>query len=264
MIQAPQKTKGKNKWLTIGITALIVAAVVLLVLYIAKITALNRAMAELDIENPETVIKVMKFGGKNPGIVLDIASQYLAADMPTDCARLCIYAMQYLDADCSRLLQSALRLSGADDRYISQFENADFSLQDFETVTEYGSDSYGVSDGVYSEFLGGYAKAKISAIVPIELYAYADGVFVLDSTDRLIKSISRDGGRVKVEINERAEEFLYFESQLYYIDENGIPHSNGEITLSEGEHAQNLCIEGEKVVCTVFDKDYEALRKITL
>jgi hypothetical protein len=117
---------------------------------------------------------------------------------------------------------------------------------------------------VYAQFLGGYCKAKLSSIMPIELYAYADGVMVLDSADRLVKSISRDGGRVQIEIDEPVDEFLYYESQLYYIDNDGIPHASEKIELREGERAQNLRIEGERVVCTVFDKDLEALRDLVM
>ena len=264
LVQGQIKKATSKKWLIAICIVIALAVITIGALYIIRITSLSRALKSLDIEEQETVVKVMKYGGKSEKIVLDIAQKYKSAKMNTDCARLCIYAIQYLGSESAKpILESALVENGVDEIYVSQFDS-ESELSDFKIQAECGFDGYGIADGIYTEFLGGYAKAKISSVIPIEIFATENGAIFLDSTDLLIKSISRDGSKITVQVTEKANEFVYKDSQIYYIDTNGKPHGIDEITLSDCEYTQNLRVEGDRVVCTVYGADGESIREIDL
>ncbi len=267
MIIIQTEVKRKSAKPFILTTAIIVAILVLALLsvFVIRKSNLNSAIKNLDIDNESTVIRVMKYGGDNKEIVYDIAKKYTDAKMYTDGARLAIYASEYLDAykDFKDLLNECLKNSGASQSYIDGFANK-IKLNDFEITTSFGSDGYGIADGIYTEFLSGYAKAKISSIIPLDIYAFGDGAYFLDSSDRFIKSISKDGCKVEVIVNEKANEFIYYGGQIYYIDSKGQPHGKNPVVLLEGEQTMNLRIEAEKVICTVYDENFESMREITL
>ncbi|MBQ8605650.1 MAG: hypothetical protein IJ408_02840 [Clostridia bacterium] len=256
--------KKKSIKKPIIIISSVVAAIVIIALSVFLIQKgnLDRAIKALDVENEQTVIRVMKYGGKKTDVVLDVAQRYLDAGMNTDASRLCVYALEYLEAGDAgiRMLESA----GATDAYTDQFRSGNIQLSDFEVTTVEGSDGYGISDGIYTSFLGGYATAKLSAIVPIEIYAHKDGAYFLDANDSLIKSISRDGQSIGIIRQEKASEFVYYNSRIYYIDENGIPYGSEAIALSEGEFAMGIFIDGETVKCTVYNTDYEPVRELEI
>lgn len=256
--------KPKRIWPVIVGAVLLTAVLVVLCIIGFKKQSLARALKNLDVEQEASVIRVMKYGSKNKDALLEIANKYLEAEMYTDCARLCMYAVQYQGCDDALpILKTALEKQGADILYISQFDS-EITVSDFEVITENGTDGYGIADGIYTEFLGGYAKAKISSAIPIDIYASKSGAVFLDTSDRFVKSISRDGSKINPETLYRVSEFVYKDSQIYCIDENGQLVGSEKITLGEGETAKNLRIEGEKVMCTVYDKNGESLREMTL
>lgn len=261
------KTKSKTLKITLIVTGSIIGTVLLIwaiILLINKIN-LDAALKNLNIKDEQTVIQVMKYGKDKKEIVKDLALEYKEAGMYRQSARLCLYSLQYLKDDSVKaILKESLTKSGADNLFISQFEKGNFTLSEFTPVTEYQNEGYGVSDGIYVSFLGGYAKAKISSSIALEIYAFKDGAYYLDSTDRMIKKISIDGSRTEVVSYDRAEEFVYFEDEIYYIKTDGTVVCPNPPAFAEGEVAANLRISGGEVVCTVYDKDYNSIRDITL
>ena len=265
------ETKQKNKTavaVVITVAALAVAcAVIFAALFISNKMRLEKAIADLDIEDENSVIALMTLDGDNPETVMTVIDAYCDGERYTDAARLLLYYIQYLyreDSDALHKLTDCYKKSGADDDALRQLITPLFRLSDFETVTQSGDTAYGVSDGIYTTFLGGTAKAKISSVIPLSVAACPSGVYALDSSDNRLKLIYRDGSCVETVHDARMTEFVIFESYLYYIDINGIPHGPNEVDVDEGLVALNLRVDGENVVCTLYDEDYNEIKDISL
>lgn len=250
--------KGKKALIVILVLVLLSAAVTASAVFLHK-TALKRALNSMDVNETDSIIRVMKLGGKNADIAGRVAQAYFDAGYKEDAALVSLYILQYSDSE------STLAKEIINECYPSvlaaEFMSPGFKVQQFETVTRNGDSAYGVSDGIYCEFLGGYAKAKISPLQPQEIYAAQDGVYILDSNDSLIKFIKKDGSEISVIINEKADDFIYSKTNIYYIDKNGIPHGDDSVTLADGEFAMHLRIEADSVYCTVYDSNFEAVRE---
>lgn len=260
--------KNKTKLIVIisvSITALI--AVCVGIFFLMRGMRLENALKNLDIADESTVIRVMKYGGKNVETVKKVASAYIDGADYGAAARYLLYSLQYISSDdetCVTLLKDCFARIGADEIFLKQFDNPDFAIADFKPVSIYEDKSYGFSNGVYISFCGGYAQAKISSVIPIAVAADRAGVYVLDSSDRLLKFLSETGLELVVVNETRMNEFLLLNGQIYYIDEFGIPFDTEKTELGEGEFAAGLRQENGAAVCTVYDKNYNELRDITL
>lgn len=255
----------KKRWVIpviISASVLFIIASVILGIFIAKKTARSRALSALDVENEQSVTNAMRYIKSDASEVIRIARLYADADMQSDAVRLTLYAIQYLGAKDEGVL--LLKSIGVSEQFYSQFEHGVIPISEFESVTSFENDSYGIADGIYAEFLGGHAKAKLSPALPLDICAYDGGAYFLDSSDRLIKSISKDGRELRVIINQKAREFEYLQRQIYYIDEQGLPHGSEDVMLADGEFAAGLYVEGDNVKCTIYNQYYEPLRLITL
>lgn len=260
--------KNKTKLIVIisvSVTALI--AICVAILFFMRGMRLDNALKNLDIKDENTVIRVMKYGGKDAETVKQVATAYIdGADYGT-AARFLLYSLQYISSEdeiCVMLLKDCFARMGADEIFLKQFDNPDFAIADFKPVSIYEGKSYGFSNGVYISFCGGYAQAKISSVIPIAVAADRAGVYVLDSSDRLLKFLSDTGLELFVVNDARMNEFLLLNGQIYYIDEFGIPFGTEKTELGEGEFAVDLRQEDGAAVCTVYDKNYNELRDITI
>lgn len=247
----------KKALITILIIILCIA-IAIISLFIIKKTALDRAVRNLDVENSETAVRVMKLGGKNEKYVNIIADAYFEAGCKKQAAILSLYVIQYID----KQNQSALDRIGAcyEPWLATQFTDADIKTEEFEAITESAGYGYGIKNGIYCEFLEGYAKAKISPALPLEIFASKDGVYYLDSSDNVIKFINCDGSGLSIAVEDKASEFVYHNGRLYYIDMLGKLHGAKEIALQEGQQVMDLRIESNEVVCTIFDKEFEIVK----
>ena len=261
-MQITQTKKSIKIPIIIALSVVLAIVVAVASFFLIQKSNLSRSLKNLDVENEQTVIRAMKYGSKDADVVLEIAQKYLEADMKSDCVRLCLYAIQYLGEKEKGI--ALVEKACENKEFVKTIENEQAELSEFDTLTQFQNDSYGVADGIYTEFLGGYAKARISPIIPIDIYATDSGAYFLDSTDSFIKHISKDGSKLKIAISNKAEEFVLFESQLYYIDQNGIPYGKAAMTLADGEFAMGLSVDGEAVSCTVYNHNYEPLRKLIL
>lgn len=250
--------KGK-KALIIVLAALLTVSVLTVVFIFVRKTALDRAVKAMDVNETQSVIRVMKLGSKNVDIVAGVAAAYLEAGYKDDAALTALYILQYLDGENTTAKEIVSKCYKSE--LAVQFADLDIEVKKFETVTQNGDYAYGVADGIYCEFLGGYAKAKISPVMPQQIYAAQDGAYILDSSDRIIKFIKKDGSELSAVTNKKADEFVYSGGCIYYIDQNGQPQGDGSISLAEGEFAMDLRIEADGVYCTVYDSNFEALRE---
>lgn len=247
----------------------VLSAIIFLIVFLTGKGNLDRALKNLDIEDESTVIRLMELGGDDPDIVMTVIDEYRNGAYYTDAARLLLYYTQYLDNDDSEAidkLSACYKALGCDDGFISQFESGKMpTLSDYNIVDEYNGSKYGIGkDGVYTEFLSGTAKAKISAIIPRSLAACPSGVYVIDSSDSYLKMIKRDGSGTELKLSEPIKEFVLFESYVYYIDRNGKPHGPNEVTIEDTQTAMNVRIENGKVLCTLYDSDYNKIKDIIL
>ena len=256
----------KRMW----IPALCAAAVIALgaaALFLLRGTRLSAALKKLDVSDELTVISVMKYGGDDPGAVLAVASAYADAGLYSDSVRFCLYALQYLDGgeDFLTLLKDGYAHLGAEKTFLSQFDGADFPASDFAVRSRFEGVGYGGTDGVYVAFCGGYARAKISSMIPLSLAAVKDGVYVLDAADDRLKLLSSDGLSVSAVTDCRVSAFLLIDGGLYYIDGDGTPVSpSGAKPLAEGERAMELREENGAAVCSVYGENYEKLRDMQI
>lgn len=251
------------------ITVIAVAAVLLSVLlfFVIRGFRLENALKKMDISDENTVIRVMKYGNDDVKTVMRVAQAYIDGADYSSAVKFLLYASQYLAPDDNEILsmiKDCYSHLGASKLFLSQFDTADFEISDFEESTVYEGKSYGISNGVYMTFCGGYAKAKISSILPISISACDTGVYVLDSSDRLLKYLSDTGLEVKTVYNFGINEFLYFNDTVYYIDENGVPYGERMETLNDGEKAMQLREENGNVVCSIYDSAYNKLRDVTI
>lgn len=221
--------------------------------YIIRKTAFNRAYKALDVTDTATVTKLLKYGSKDSDTVFYIAEKFDESGDKQNATKLCLYILQYLDSSHT----------GATE-YLTDcgFESFEFGeiKKDFKVTTSYGTDSYASEGGIYCEFFEGYCKAKISPVRALDLYADEGGLYFLDSSDSLIKFMDSDGTEIKVKLQLPVSEFIYYESQLYYIDKMGVPFADKQISLAEGETAMNLRVDSGRVCFTVYDSDFEELR----
>ncbi len=262
-----QTVKIKRVWITVGAVAATAAVTALAVMLIVG-GRLSRALKRLDISNEATVIRVMKYGGKNRDIVLRVASEYYEAGEYAPAAKLMLYSQQYLGENdkAGELLRNCYARLGADDTQLLSLDFSGFVPSDFEVTTSYEGNGYGsAADGVYTSFCGGYARARISAVIPLALSAAKTGVYALDGADSFLKLISEDGLTVNVISQTPLREFLVSDDTLYTIDENGTPCAgNDVILLADGEQAMRLRKEDDSVLCTIYDENFNMLRDMTL
>ncbi|MBP3481404.1 MAG: hypothetical protein J6K66_07400 [Clostridia bacterium] len=228
---------------------------------------LDNALKNLDVADEGTVIRVMKYGGKDAEAVKMVASAYIENADYGAAARFLLYSLQYLsseDETCITLLKDCYARMGADEIFLKQFDDPDFAIADFEPMSVYEGKSYGFSNGVYVSFCGGYAQAKISSVIPVSVAADRAGVYVLDSSDKLLKFLSDTGLELFVVNDTRMNEFILLDGQIYYIDEFGIPYGTEKAELADGEFAAGLRRDDGAAVCTIYDSNYNELRNITL
>lgn len=261
-----QKNKTKIAVIIVAVTA---AALVLSVVLFFVIRGLNlsNALKKMDISDENSVIAVMKHGGNDSDTVMRVAKAYMYGLDYDSAVKFLLYIAQYLspdDEEVISLIKDCYSHLGADDIFLSQFDTPDFNIEDYEEMTSFEGKSYGMSNGVYMTFCGGYAKAKISSILPLSISACDSGVYVLDSADRLLKLVSDNGMKAETVRNFRINEFLYFNDNIYYIDENGIPYGDRMETLNDGEFAMQLREENGNVICSIYDAQYNKLKDITI
>ncbi len=266
-----QTVKKKSRIKTVLIsTALIISVlfVVVSLFFIYNKIAVNRALTELNIRDESTVINVMKYGGDREDILLMLADSYAQIEKYTDAARLMLYTVQYVNPESEIALSKLIEyytLEGANDVFISQFKTPNFKLSEFEISTEFDSTGYGVTDdGIYTVFLGGYAKAKLSSSLTAKLSACETGVYYIDASDFLLKLLNRDGSEIQTVSYTQMSDFVNFKNSIYYIDLNGVPHGANEIVLDENTFCADLRIENGGVVCTLFDNNYTKIRDLSL
>lgn len=267
MVQTKNKIKTRSVIITIALSVISVTIIIVLSLFFNKKIRLDRALENLNIETEQTVIDIMKLDGDNPVTVMYIINKYYDAGKYTDASRLLLYYVQYLDCEddaAFELLSECYALSGADDAFLNQLVMPKFKLSEFEIITELDGTGYGSSNGVYTSFYEDTAKAKISGIIPLAMSACPSGVYVLDSSDNMLKLIRRDGSCIETVHDSKMTEFVYFENHLYYIDMNGVAHGPNEVETEDGIKAMNLRIDHGNVVCTLYDDDYNKIRDITL
>ena len=263
-----ETVKTKRKPLIITLVILLCLAVLIaLFVFIYNKQALSRALADLDIEDEESVIRVMKHGGDDEEILIMLADSYIGAGCYSDASRLMLYTLQYISSDSDKAfdtLKESYKLSGASDYFISSLSPL-FTLTDYTLSASYDGTSYGIGEnGIYTEFLGGYAKAKIAPSRTAKLSACPSGVYFIDLADYKLKLLSRDGSEIKTVLDDKMLDFVDFESYLYYIDINGQPHGPNKITLEEGTFASDMRVEDGEVLCTVFDADYNEIKTVQL
>ena len=261
-----QKSKVRTA-VAVGVPVAAITAIVIIVLVFARSMMLKNAVKNLDISDESTVIKVMKYGGRDIDIVTHVASAYIDGADYSSAVKLLLYSVQYLSPESDTqliMLRDCYAHLGADEIFLSQFDSPTFELEDFETSSVYESQSCGFSNGVYITFCGGYAKAKISSVIPLSAAACRSGVYVLDSSDRILKFLSDTGLELRIVNDTRMNEFLYLNDRIYYIDENNIPYGTVKYELKSGEFAAELREENGLAVCTVYDKNYNKLRDINL
>lgn len=263
------KTKSIAK--PIIITSVCIVAVIIIALlsvFFYNRQSLKRALADLDTENTDSVIRVMKYGSDKEDVLLTVADAYIKNGQVSDASRLMLYAVQYVDNESEALISKYRECYNAQEisqSIISTLSSPHLSLTDFEVTSEYDGTGYALTDnGIYTEFLGGYAKAKISVSASAKLSAAASGVYFIDLADFKLKLLSKDGGNIKTVLDTQMTDFLNYESYLYYIDINGIPHGPQNVTLEEGTFADSLRVKDGNVICTVYDKDYNKIQDITL
>ncbi len=262
------KTKLPVKTVVIiAVTAIVLLFAIVLSFFLFKKISLQQALKKLDIEDYSSIVSIMKKGASDKNAVMTIIDSYIDNNMNTDAAQLLLYYLQYIDKDDAIALEKLKKCylaNGASEVFISQFDNADFNVNDFKITTQYEQNGYGISNGIYVSFLDGYAKAKISGIIPRSISAGASGVYALDSSDMTIKLIRRDGSVVQTVINDKVKEFVFFESYIYYIDQSGVPHGVDGPIQTDGLIAMNLRVDGERVICTLYDNDYNEIKELQL
>ena len=251
MLQAV-KTKIPTK-LIVFLCILATIIIAIASFYIIRKTAFNRAYKALDVSDTATVTKLLKYASKDSDTVFYIAEKYSESGDKQNATKLCLYILQYLDSSHTGATEY---LTGCG---FESFEFGDVK-EEFKASSTHGDSSYASAGGIYCKFLGGYCKAKISPIRALDLYAGDGGVYVLDSSDSLIKFITEDGREISVISQSPASEFLYHESQIYFIDKSGKPFSDKQISLAEGETAMNLRVDSGRVCFTVYDSNFEELR----
>lgn len=261
-----QKSKTRTV-VIIFVSAAVLTAVFLTVFFIARSMRLENALKNLDVSDESTVIRAMKYGGKDADVVYRVAKACADGADYSYAAGLLLYSLQYLnpsdDGALSLLLECYSRL-GADEIFLSQFNSVSFDISDFEPSSVFEGRNYGFSNGVYMTFCGGYAKAKISSVIPLSISACPSGVYVLDSSDKLLKYLSDTGLEIRAVSSVRMNEFIYCNEQIYFIDEQGIPHGSEQVLLGDKEFAAQLREENGTAVCSVYDVNYNKLRDITL
>lgn len=263
-----EAVKTKRKPLIITLVILLCLAVVtILFIFIYHKQALSRALSDLDIEDESSVIRVMKYGGDDEEILLMLADSYIGAGYYSDASRLLLYTLQYISSDSEQtfdLLKESYKLSGASDTFISSLKPL-YNLTEYKLSATLDETSYGIGEnGIYTEFLGGYAKAKLAPSRTSKLSACPSGVYFIDLADYKLKLLSRDGSEIKTVLDDKMLDFVDFESYLYYIDINGQPHGPNKITLEEDTFASDMRVEDGQVLCTVFDADYNEIKTIQL
>ncbi len=260
-----QKTKTKSKALLIIIIVIAVTAVAVVSALLFKSVRLSRAIKKMDINNKASVVRVIKYANDDTDILLDIAQQYVDISAPEG-AGILLHILQNVDSTnegARSLLKEYYSAVGADEILINQVDCSQIIDFDFETVTEHNGIGYGGIDGIYCADFDGLVRFKISAARPKSLSAYKDGVYFLDSADSCLKTLSYDGAVAKTVLTDTSE-FIFYESFIYSIDNNGKIHAPAEPTLNEGEFGANIRVMGDGVVCDVYNESYELIDTIAL
>lgn len=259
-----QKRKTRTV-IIISSAAAALAVIITAAFFAMRAMRLENALKKLDANDETSVIRVMKYGGRDLSVVTRVANAYIGNSDYGSAAGFLLYCVQYLKGGEEQLsmLRDCCAHLGTEDAFLESLDNIS-PAGEFEPVSVYDGKSYGFSDGVYVSFCAGYAKAKISPILPLGIAACRSGVYVLDSSDRLLKFLSYTGIELNVINDARMNEFIYCGDRIYYIDESGIPYGTAKTELAAGEFAANLHEENGRAVCTVYDINYNELRNITL
>ncbi len=255
------KTKSK-KVLIISITLAVVLLVVAL-FFVYKHFELKLMLSKMDINNKESVTKVLSLC-KNDSEILDgIAKAYFDKN---DEAHGIAVAMHNLLTNKSehskKLLVDYYKSQLADEPFIMQFDSVQKTDISFLTLTEYDGAEYGGVDGIYCADFDGLIKYKLSGIRSQYMFAAADGVYALDMSDNAIKHLSRDCYTVKT-IAYNACEFAYLNGIYYITNDFKLITPDGEYPLGD-KTPKNLRIDGGSVVCDLYNEKSELLHSLTL
>lgn len=256
------KTKSKLKIIipiVIALTAVIAGVVIL------KTTSLTRAMNKMDITDKKSVVRVLKKAHSKPDILCDIADKYLSSNDPTG-AGILLHLLQNIDCENERaktMLKDYYKKVGADRIFINQVDMSRFIDTKFEPATEYSGKTYGGMNGIYCSDFDGYIRYKLSGARAKNMSACSEGVYFLDSADDNVKLLSCDGAKVQT-VLQNVSEFVYLDGNLYSIDKNEKINAPSPVVLKEGEFGANLRIVGEKVLCDIFNENYQLIDTITL
>ncbi len=257
-----QKSKIKSKIL---ITISVFAVIIVLTVVFLKATELSRAIKNMDIDNKQTVVHVLKYADNNTDVLCDIATEYLSKKNPLG-AGILLHILQSVDPENTRaktLLKDYYTQIGADPIFINQVDMSTRTDIDFKITTQFGDTGYGGIDGIYCQDFDGYIRYKLSGARAKSVTACDNGVYFLDSADNRVKLLSADGAFCKP-ILENTREFVYHDKTLYSIDINSKIIAPSPVTLNEGEFGANLRIIGEDVLCDVFNESYQLIDTITL
>ena len=255
------KTKLKLKKKTIIILLCIIFTVLLITgicIHIYQSGRLTRALKAMDIEEKKTVTAVLELADDDVEILLDIADEYLDAKKSADAAAIAWHVLQNCESDNDKA-KSILRAHYGKGDMASAVDTVKKTDTEFEIQSSHGGIGYGGTDGVYCSDFGGNIRYKISSVRAVTFSAAVGGVYVLDSADRCIKFISRDGTRKEL-IQKDVREFIYFESYIYYIGLDETVHGVRDITLGDGEIARGLRTFDHQVMCDIYDSKYNLLR----
>lgn len=174
----------------------IIAAVILLIVggYFAyKHFELKIALSKMDIQDKESVIKVLSLCKDDSDALDDIATAYFDANDTTHGIAVAMHNLiKNNSAVCKALLYDYYKSAGADNSFLLQLESVPKADIEFDTLTEWDGVEYGGTDGVYCSDFGGYINYKLSSIRARYMTATDGGVYVLDIADNCKKLILRD------------------------------------------------------------------------
>ncbi len=260
-----QKTKTKLKGLIITLVCVSLAVICAVSVLLVGKLQLSNAIKKMDITQKETVTRVIKLCKNDVDILTDIANEYIKKGADEG-AGIFMHILQNIDCEnesAKALLKEYYTSVGADPIFINQVDFAKILNTEFDTLTSYGDVSYGGVDGIYCSDFEGFITFKISGARAKSMSAYDKGVYFLDYSDNCVKTLSYDGAKAEVVLQNTAE-FVYFDNIVYSIDLDGNLHSLDKVTKKEGEVFGSLRVADGSVLCNVYNEKRELIDTLTL
>ena len=259
-----QKTKSKLKGLIISLICVAVIALSVTAVFLVRSLRLSSAIKKIDVNDKQSVTRVIKLCKNDVEILTDIASEYIKKGA-REGAGILMHILQNIDCEnenAKALLKEYYK--DADPIFLNQVDVATLLDTEFNALTEYGGVNYGGIDGIYCSDFDGRITFKISGARAKSMSAYEGGVYFLDFADNCVKQLSYDGADFKV-VLQNTTEFVYCGGFIYSIDSNGNLHTPSEvITAKENEIFANLRIVDGNAVYNVYNDKSELIDTVTL